>query len=129
GSAFRVDLPWCDEAPGSSSSALQPISATSRDRPVGRGRSVLLVEDEDAIRTLARSTLDSSGYAVLEAVDGEAALEVLGPEVSIDVLVTDLTMPGMGGRELAGRVRLARPEVGVVFISGFAPDADWLDGV
>jgi len=90
---------------------------------------VLLVEDEHAIRKLATSTLDSSGYAVLEAVGGEAALEVLGPEVSIDVLVTDLTMPGMGGRELAGRVRMARPEVGVVFISGFAPDADWLDGV
>jgi signal transduction histidine kinase/ActR/RegA family two-component response regulator len=129
GTAFRVDLPWCDDAPGSSSSSYFAAASVNRERQVGRGRSVLLAEDEDAVRKLAKATLESCGYAVTDATDAESAIALLEDGLSIDLLVTDLTMPGMGGRELAGHVRKMRPEVGVVFISGYAPDAGWLDGV
>jgi two-component system cell cycle sensor histidine kinase/response regulator CckA len=106
-----------------------PVNQTNRDRLVGRGRSVLLVEDEDAVRKLAKTALEASGYSVTECDQGETAIDLLENGLTIDVLITDLTMPGMGGRELAGRVRSLRAEVGVVFISGYAPDASWLNDV
>jgi CheY-like chemotaxis protein len=90
---------------------------------------VLLVEDEDAVRKLARITLEGCGYTVTEAPDGETALDRLSAAERIDLLITDLTMPGLGGRDLARQVRAARPEIGVVFISGFAPDSDQLDAL
>jgi two-component system cell cycle sensor histidine kinase/response regulator CckA len=129
GTAFCVELPWCEDSPGSSSSMFIPVNQTNRDRLVGRGRSVLLVEDEDAVRKLAKTALEASGYSVTECDQGETAIDLLENGLTIDVLITDLTMPGMGGRELAGRVRSLRAEVGVVFISGYAPDASWLNDV
>ena len=129
GTAFHVELPWCSDPTASSSSICLARSQLGRDRQVGSGRSILLVEDEPAVRKLVKSALEASGYSVSEAPDGETALEGLDAGLTMDVLVTDLTMPGMGGRELAGRVRAERPEVGVVFISGYAPDASWLDDV
>ncbi len=129
GTAFRIELPWCDDPPGSASSVYLPVTQPARDREVGCGRSILLAEDEPAVRKLARASLESCGYSVTEADCAETALERLETGLAIDLLVTDLTMPGMGGRELAARVRAERPEVGVVFISGYAPDASWLDDV
>ena len=129
GTAFRVELPWCSDPTGSSSSLYLPVAKSIHDKTVGCGRSVLLVEDEEGVRKMANSTLQSCGYSVTAAGNGEAALDQLETGLAIDVLVTDLTMPGMGGRELAGRVRAARAEVGVVFISGYAPDASWLNDV
>jgi two-component system cell cycle sensor histidine kinase/response regulator CckA len=121
GTTFRIDFPEC--AAGLSSTAISARDSTVRIAP-GRGRSVLLVEDEDGVRNLARFVLEGHGYAVSEAPDGEAALGLLDPGREFDVLVTDLTMPGIGGRELAGRVRARQPGVGVVFVSGYTPDAD-----
>ncbi len=129
GTAFRVELPWCSDSPGSSSSLYLPVTKSIQDKTVGCGRSVLLVEDEEGVRKMANSTLQSCGYSVTAADNGEAALDRLETGLAIDVLVTDLTMPGMGGRELASRVRAMRAEVGVVFISGYAPDASWLNDV
>ena len=129
GTAFRVELPWCSDPTGSASSLYLPVTKSIQDKTVGCGRSVLLVEDEEGVRKMANSTLQSCGYSVTAADNGEAALDRLETGLAIDVLVTDLTMPGMGGRELAGRVRAARAEVGVVFISGYAPDASWLNDV
>jgi signal transduction histidine kinase/ActR/RegA family two-component response regulator len=129
GSAFRAEFPWCDDPPGSSSSLCLPISQPARNPQVGCGRSILLCEDEPAVRKMARAALEGCGYSVTEADCAEAALEHIEAGISIDLLVTDLTMPGIGGRELAARVRTERPEVGVVFISGYAPDASWLDDV
>ena len=97
--------------------------------PAGSRRSVLLVEDEDRLRKFARYTLESQGYVVTEAGGGEAALTALKPDRKFDLLVTDLVMPGIDGRELATRVRALRPEVGVVFISGFVPDHRRLEGM
>jgi two-component system cell cycle sensor histidine kinase/response regulator CckA len=85
---------------------------------------VLLVEDEDGVRKFARFALEASGFVVTEAAAAEAALGLIGPDRPLDLLVTDLTMPGMDGRELAGRVRAARPGVGIVFASGYVPEND-----
>jgi signal transduction histidine kinase/ActR/RegA family two-component response regulator len=128
GTAFRVELPWCSDAQNSSSSLFLPPLPV-REPGIGSGRTVLLAEDEDAVRKMTRSALESCGYAVTEAEHGEHALELLEAGLTIDVLVTDLTMPGMGGRELAAHVKTERPDVGVVFISGYAPDARWLNEV
>jgi two-component system cell cycle sensor histidine kinase/response regulator CckA len=87
------------------------------------------VEDEDSVRKLARISLEGAGYSVTEAPDGETACELLGSAPQIDLLVTDLTMPGIGGRELALQVRAGRPEIGVVFISGYATDIGRLDSI
>jgi two-component system cell cycle sensor histidine kinase/response regulator CckA len=136
GATFRIDLPWCDD-PISSSSVVPVASGvpgkasakTSGAAADGRGRAILLVEDEDAVRKLARVTLEACGYTVTEAPDGETALTWVAGGGHLDLLVTDLTMPGIGGRDLAEQIRAVRPEIGVVFISGYAPDIDRLDAV
>lgn len=88
--------------------------------PTGLSGVVLLVEDDDAVRTVTRRMLEIRGLTVL-AADGPAeALRVSGSYPGrIDVLVTDVRMPGMDGPELAARVRAGRPNLKVVFMSGY----------
>jgi two-component system, cell cycle sensor histidine kinase and response regulator CckA len=89
----------------------------------GRG-TVLLAEDEPAVRQLARRVLARAGYTVLEAEDGQAALETAErASPALDLLLTDLIMPRMGGRELARRLREERPTLRVLYMSGYA-DSD-----
>lgn len=125
GTTFRIHLPECP-APNPSSGLIAPSETPLPVLP-GRGRSVLLVEDEDGVRKFARCVLEGQGYQVTEAPDAETAMKLLSPHSEIDLLVTDLTMPGMDGRELAGRVREIWPRVAVVFVSGYVPDAGRLD--
>jgi CheY-like chemotaxis protein len=97
----------------------QPTSALGIT-PRGN-ETVLIVEDEDGIRELVRRMLADAGYAVLEARNGKdalaAALRHHGP---IDLLVTDVVMPGMGGGELARAMKERRPDAAVLYISGYA---------
>jgi two-component system cell cycle sensor histidine kinase/response regulator CckA len=119
GATFRIDFPWC-ESPPDVGTVSEPCGA-ARPPAVG-GLSVLLVEDEDGVRGFTRLALEAHGYAVTDAPDGETAVVLLDPARPFDLLVTDVVMPGMDGRELAGRVRAAWPESGVVFMSGYVPD-------
>ncbi|HWN56101.1 MAG TPA: response regulator, partial [Methylomirabilota bacterium] len=85
---------------------------------------VLLVEDEDDVRGVARESLAMYGYTVLEARDGEEALRIAGAESDrIDLMVTDVVMPGMNGRELARRLLAIRPGTRVLYVSGYTDDA------
>ena len=96
---------------------------TIRTRPaVIRGtETVLLVEDEEAVRTLAARVLAEQGYAVHEARNGREALAVLErPDHGIDLVLTDVVMPDMGGVELADRVAAAHPDVRIVYMSGYS---------
>ena len=84
---------------------------------------VLLVEDQQALRTLAARTLRTAGYEVLEAAQGKDALSLAGSHLErIDLLLTDLVMPGMDGTELARRLKAARPELKVLYTSGYTEE-------
>jgi CheY-like chemotaxis protein len=118
GSTFLLFLPRTDEA--------EPAGIPDREEfqaPHGGGETVLLVEDEEAVRTLARLVLEAYGYTVLEASDGHDALRIAEeyPE-TIHLVVTDMVMPRMGGRELAGHLARSRPEAPVLFMSGYTDD-------
>jgi hypothetical protein len=84
------------------------------------GLTILVVEDEPAMREVTRRILDRNGYHVVAAASGDEALEVLASQLDhVDVLLTDLIMPRMQGKELAGKVRVLQPAARVVFMSGY----------
>ncbi|HWP34705.1 MAG TPA: response regulator [Thermodesulfobacteriota bacterium] len=115
GSAFSVYLPRADGADG------EPAGR----REARRGsETVLLVEDEEVVRQLVREVLQQHGYTVLEARQGEEALELArGYAEPIDLLVTDVVMPRIGGCELARRLAEARPSLKVLYVSGYTGNA------
>jgi len=91
---------------------------------------VLLTEDEDSVRTVATAALERRGYRVLAAADGESAIAISRAFPGrIDLLVTDVVMPGMNGRELAEQLEQTRPGMRVLFVSGYTDDAVLLKGV
>jgi len=122
GTTFKIYLPRVDDAP------TQPVVADHADR---RGdETILLVEDEDALRRLTRRILEAVGYTVLEAVSGEDALSVLaGHDGRVHMMLTDVVMPGMNGRDLAARVAETRPEVRILYASGYTDDTIFRHGV
>lgn len=97
---------------------------------LGGTETVLLTEDEDAVRSVAVAALERRGYRVLAATDGEAALAISRAfGGTIDLLVTDVVMPGMSGRELADMLTRARPGLPVLYVSGYTEDAVVLQGL
>jgi two-component system cell cycle sensor histidine kinase/response regulator CckA len=93
-------------------------------RGPARSETILVVEDEGAVRSGVREILQASGYVVLDAADGREALRVASEHQGpIHLLVSDAVMPGMGGDELAQRLVALRPELGIVFISGYVGEA------
>ena len=119
GAAFTVMLPRTD-APA----AVEPSAAAAGDRDV-RGKTVLVVDDEDNVRIVARKMLERAGYDVIEAFGGRQAIELLqDPAAHVDVLLTDVVMPGVSGRELIARTAVLRPALPVVCMTGFAGDSD-----
>jgi len=99
----------------------EPSTPPAEPGGVGRGEVVLLVEDEAVVRALAAEQLRELGYVVLEAEDGSAALRLLRSEARVDVLVTDVGLPGgLNGRQVAEAARERRPVLPVLFITGFS---------
>lgn len=96
-------------------------SAPSRRPPFGAGEKVLLVEDESGLRLAMAEMLRALNYHVVSAVDGRAALELLEHGEAVDVLLTDIVMPGgLSGFDLAARLRQSHPELPVIYMSGYA---------
>ena len=83
---------------------------------------VLVVDDEEPIRRVARRVLESGGYEVLDAANGLEALQLLDKGTAIDLLMADLRMPQLGGSEMARRFRAARPDLKVLYVSGFTDE-------
>ena len=84
---------------------------------------ILVVEDEEALRELARELLEANGYKVIEAERGEKAIQLVEhSQTSIDLLLTDVVMPGIGGKQLAKRLLELRPELHVLYMSGYTDD-------
>jgi CheY-like chemotaxis protein len=85
---------------------------------------VLVVDDEPTVRMLVTEVLEELGYAAIEAADGASGLKVLQSDVRIDLLVTDVGLPGgMNGRQMADAARERRPDLKVLFITGYAENA------
>ncbi len=123
GTTFKVYFPWERASKASPS----PSSAPSELRMLG---TALLVEDDARVRRAVRRMLERIGFDVMEAPDGEAGLGVAaGHEGPIDVVVTDLMMPRLGGGAFARRLALSRPNVPVVFMSGYTDDAAFRRGL
>ncbi len=118
GTTFNIYLPRADDT-----AATQQRPAPSATASEG-SETVLLVEDEDSVRQLARRILVDRGYQVLEAADAIQALEVArGHPEPIHLLLTDVVMPGLNGRELADRLRPQRPGMEVLYMSGYSDHA------
>lgn len=102
--------------------SLNPVSLSSGLS--GKSHTILLVEDEKGVRDLIRSMLLQRGYSVLFAGDSEAAMKIASMHFGdIDLLIADVVMPGLNGPELARRLRAKRPNLRVLFISGFVREA------
>jgi PAS domain S-box-containing protein len=117
GSTFHVDLP---RVPGTSTAV-----APKRIEPLQRGSgTILLAEDDPAVRLFARRSLESAGYTVFAAAGAQEAIEASEHwTTSIEVLVSDIVMPGMHGHDLARLIRETRPAIGVVLMSGYTDHA------
>jgi CheY-like chemotaxis protein len=116
GATFEVYLPRVTET-GESATVAPSILPS---QPPQRTETILLVEDESNLRRLACQFLETQGYKVLEAADGAAAVQICAAHKGdIDMLLTDVIMPGMNGRELAKRIISLRPGIKVLYMSGY----------
>jgi PAS domain S-box-containing protein len=121
GTTFEVLLPSVDDVPQALAGAIHPVT-----RPRG-DETILLVEDEAPLRRLIREVLTGSGYAVVEAADGEEAMRAIsardGEQAPIDLVLSDVVMPGMSGHQLAMSVRARWPAARVLLMSGYDEEA------
>ena len=124
GTAFKIYFPAVE---GETST----VGSLTGHTPAPRGtETILLVEDEDAVRSMVRVLLQQAGYTVLEASRGTEALRLAGDyKGPIHLLVTDVVMPEMGGRELVERLSSLRPDLKVLYLSGYTDDAVVRHGV
>jgi two-component system cell cycle sensor histidine kinase/response regulator CckA len=129
GTTFSLYLPEYDEteeteaAASAAAPAPQMIAAEDGKGDLTGAGTVLLVEDEDAVRMFGARALRNKGYQVLEADNGESALDVInGTEDTIDLIISDVVMPGMDGHTLVQLVRHEQPQVKVILMSGYAED-------
>jgi CheY-like chemotaxis protein len=112
GTEFRV---WFPEQPAAS-----PLDETERD-VTGSGQTILLAEDDPSIRQFATRMLREHGYRVLDAEDGAAATALVGKAIeAVDLVLTDVLMPNVNGLELTRLLRAARPELPILFMTGYA---------
>jgi two-component system cell cycle sensor histidine kinase/response regulator CckA len=117
GSEFTIYLP-------AYTGSEQAVTTTQRDLPQGGSETVLLVEDEATVRASVRRLLEWHGYRVIEAGNGSEALRIYEDNPgAIDLVLTDVIMPEMGGQELVERLRVSNPAVRVVFMSGYTEKA------
>lgn len=117
GTSFAIRLPLASPPEG------EGRDASEEPGRVGGSERVLLVEDEERVRRLARRGLERHGYEVLEAADGRQALDAVDSVDSLHAAVTDLVMPEVGGTQLAGRLRERWPNLPVVYVSGYSDQA------
>jgi CheY-like chemotaxis protein len=124
GTTFHILFPAVED---------EAMAAQSAGEAWGSGagtETILLVEDEPEVRMIARIALEAYGYTVLDASGGGDAIRIAGGHRgSIDLLLTDVVMPEMGGRELADRLRASRPSLRVLYTSGYTDDAVLRSGV
>ena len=119
GTCLKLFLPRYDGALATE----EPRSAGPEVLPAGAGETVLVIEDEPVVRNLIVDVLADLGFAALEATDGPAGLEILQSRQRIDLLISDVGLPGLNGRQVADAARLLRPGLKVIFMTGYAETA------
>ncbi|PYO40978.1 MAG: hybrid sensor histidine kinase/response regulator [Gemmatimonadetes bacterium] len=117
GTSFKIYLPRVD------ADGPQPAEEEQRASALDGSETVLVAEDEEAVRLIIAKALEARGYRVLSARDGTEALELAAGHGRIDLLVTDVVMPDMNGRELSRRFTEARPNLRTLYLSGYTDDA------
>jgi len=124
GTTFKIHFPREEGVPRAEPPAPEPVARGPRSE------TILVVEDSDMVRSLVSQVLRKAGYSILEARSGEDALRIAGLyEGPIHLLVTDVVMPGMGGRQVADRLTATRPETRVLYVSGYTENAIVHQGV
>ncbi|TWB12244.1 signal transduction histidine kinase [Nitrospirillum amazonense] len=118
GTAITLYLP-CDGGANAQDGGLAGMG----EMPEGAGEIVLVVEDDDSVRLLVLDVLQELGYTALHAADGRGALSVIESSSQIDLLITDVGLPGLNGRQLAEIARRRRPNLPVLFVTGYAANA------
>jgi CheY-like chemotaxis protein len=122
GSTFRIYFPGL-------MSESESIESARTTAPTGSG-GILLVEDDDLVRAVTKATLESVGYTPLVAAGAEEALRICArADSEIRLMLTDVVMPGMTGTELRDRVKIIRPDIKVLFMSGYTSDVIGMQGV
>jgi PAS domain S-box-containing protein len=116
GTTFRLFLPRVEE-PADCKNAVKHARQGTQG-----SETVLLVEDEESVRQLVRETLQSRGYTVIDASDGEQALAIASKQNAIHLMITDVVMPGINGHDLAKEILKTHPATKVLFLSGYAED-------
>ena len=124
GSCFNIYLPCTMEDDDE-----RPL-LTKKKRPSTGAETILFAEDEESVRLLVTDILRQQGYTVLHAKNGEEALSMVeGKEMEIDLLLSDVIMPRMGGVELAQTLQAHNPSCKILFISGYSEDAHAMQGI
>ncbi len=124
GSTFKVYLPHVE------TSAAGPVLGPAMSRLPRGSETIVLVDDDEGVRAVARRILQRAGYTVLSAPDGVEALRLIGDSsAAVHLLVTDVVMPGLGGRDLVARVRDTHPDLRVLFVSGYTEEGVRRHGV
>jgi two-component system cell cycle sensor histidine kinase/response regulator CckA len=123
GAAFEIYLPRYHATNGGFAARIDSAEEAALKDLTGHG-TIMLVEDDDPVRIFGARALRNKGYKVIEAKSGEAALDLIrNAEERIDLLITDVVMPRMDGPRLVREVREIRPQIQVIFISGYTEDA------
>jgi signal transduction histidine kinase len=121
GTTVKIYLPRMQQEEMAATPAAR-AAATANPR-AGASETILVVEDNDGVRQFAKDSLQELGYTVLEAADAEVGLQLLESAPRIDLLFTDVVLPGMSGRELANRALARRPDLPVLFTTGYTRNA------
>ncbi len=124
GAVFRIYLPTHRESEKETGAAASRKEQESKAKDLTGKETILIVEDEEPVRMFAVRALQNKGYKVLEAVSGEEGLEIVKSyDGAIDLMISDVIMPGMDGPTLVAEAQQIRPKTKIIFISGYAEDA------
>ena len=123
GTCVCIVLPACNEPAGAEPARIEQVASP------GKGELILVVEDEALVRMATQTSLEALGYRVIVAANGNEALKQVSANPQIDLLITDISMPGMDGRDLAEAALLLRPDIGLLLTTGHGRNGAALDGL